>query len=70
MMEYPNLWLAEEDFPGWNEVYMLRAFLQYNSAFEIISCDSLLVNAYPDYFRANMPLCVENPGGSIWLRRL
>ena len=38
--EYPDAWVREGR--GWNEAYLLRAFLEYNRAFEIILWNSML----------------------------
>jgi hypothetical protein len=65
--EYPKEWVYEGR--AWNEIYMLRAFLQYNSAFEIVCFNTFLEQAYKDFFSQHMPLCLKNPGGSIWLRK-
>ncbi len=55
---------------AWNESYMLRSFLMYNSAFEIIFWNPFMLHFYPKILSEEMPLCWENPGGSIWLQRL
>jgi hypothetical protein len=65
--EYPREWVYEGR--AWNELYMLRAFLQYNSAFEIVCFNTFLEQAYTQFFTRHMPLCLKNRGGSIWLRR-
>lgn len=54
---------------AWNELYLLRAFLQFNTAFEIVLMNTFLEHFHEDFFRQHMPLCLVNPGGSIWLRR-
>lgn len=66
--EYPLDWVYEGR--AWNEVYVLRAFLQYNQEFEI-----QLFNTFIDWFHkekyfADMPLVQKNTGGSIWLKKL
>jgi predicted O-methyltransferase YrrM len=66
--EYPRAWLDENR--AWNELYMLRAFLQFNSSFRITLFNTYLEARYPDYFHAHMPLCMRNPGGSIWLQKV
>lgn len=65
--EYPREWVAEGR--AWNEAYAWRAFLQYNAAFEIQIINTCLEFLEPDWFRQNMPLCLKNVGGSMWLRR-
>ena len=65
--EYPREWI----FGGrsWNEVYALRAFLQFNEAFKIVMMNTFLEHFHEQRFAARMPLCLKNTGGSIWLRR-
>lgn len=63
--EYPADWLGSER-RFWNEAYLLRAFLMFNSAFR--------VETWPSYLAARDPerlhlLLDGPPGGSIWLRR-
>ena len=65
--EYPKEWIYEGR--AWNEDYMLRAFLQYNSAFEIVCFNTFLEHFFSGFFADKMPLCLRNPGGSIWLRK-
>ena len=65
--EYPKEWIYEGR--AWNEIYILHAFLQYNSSFEITCFNTFLEHFFEDYFITNMPLCLRNPGGSLWLRK-
>ena len=65
--EYPRAWVYENR--AWNELYLLRAFLQYNSSFRVILFNTFLEHFFRDYFAANMPLCLRNPGGSIWIQK-
>ena len=66
--EYPAEWVLNEK-RGWNEAYALRAFLQYNSAFEVVYWNNFASHFLRDQLAALMPLCLENEGGSIWLRK-
>jgi hypothetical protein len=65
--EYPEEWVF--DGKAWNEAYILRAFLQYNSRFELELFPSYLIQFHREYFQREMPLCLQNTGGSIWIRR-
>jgi len=65
--EYPRDWIYEGR--AWNEAYLLRAFLQYNSSFRIVLMNTFLERYHRDFFEQAMPLCLKNPGGSIWLRK-
>jgi hypothetical protein len=66
--EYPQDWV----FGGrsWNEGYALRAFLQFNTSFRIEFMNTFLEHFHEARFAQRMPLCLRNPGGSLWLRRV
>jgi predicted O-methyltransferase YrrM len=66
--EYPKEWLLEGR--AWNEAYILKAFLQYNSAFEILFWPSMLHIKYPNAVQPALPQLNRNPGASIYLRRI
>jgi hypothetical protein len=66
--EYPAQWLLEGC--SWNEDYLLRAFLQFNSAFKIELFATYIEHEREDWFAEHMPKCLMNPGGNIWLRRI
>ncbi|MGI8640396.1 MAG: class I SAM-dependent methyltransferase [Pyrinomonadaceae bacterium] len=70
-IHYPFEYIPEwvEQNRAWNEAYLLRAFLQYNEAFEIVFFNTYLEHSYPERFIKDMPLCMKNVGGSIWLRK-
>lgn len=65
--EYPEAWVNEGRF--WNENYMLRAFLEFNSAFEIVFFADYLARAYRSELGNCLPLSLKNSGASLWLRR-
>ncbi len=65
--EYPAEWIKARR--AWTEAYQLRAFLQYNSEFEILLFTNFLLQRHRPWFEANAPLFLRNPGGNIWLRR-
>ena len=67
--EYLEEWVLQEK-RSWNEAYALHAFLQYNSAFEIVYWNNFASHRLRDDLAMLMPLCLENEGGSIWLRRV
>ena len=66
--EYPGEWLREGR--GWNEQYVLRSFLQFNSAFRIKLYTSFMVLRHTGWYQQHMPNCLNNPGGQIWLERV
>lgn len=63
--EYPKEWIYEGR--AWNEIYMLRTFLQYNNGFRIVLMNTFMEHFHEPFFREKMPLCLKNPGGSIWI---
>lgn len=65
--EYPKEWIHEGRV--WNEAYMVRAFLQYNSAFEVLLMNTYMAHFHREFFAAHMPACLLNTGGSLWLRK-
>ena len=77
--EYPKEWVYNGR--AWNETYMLRSFLQYNSKFMVVFFNTFLQHFHQNLFAAEMPLCLKGveynwngvniwTGGSIWLRKL
>lgn len=73
--EYPQKWI--EEGRAWNEAYLLRAFLQYNSAFEVSFFNSfmachhagILARSVPDMLK--VPSAKETIGNSsLWLRKI
>jgi hypothetical protein len=66
--EYLEEWVLSEK-RSWNEAYLVHAFLQYNSAFEIVYWNNYAFHFLSAELRAAMPLCLGNEGGSLWLRK-
>ena len=56
--EYPEPWVSEGW--GWNETYLLRAFLEYNEAFEVV--------LWADMLRTMGHIAGDC--GSLWLRKV
>lgn len=65
--EYPKEWIYQGR--AWNENYLLRAFLQYNTQFKIVFFNAFLRCFYHDRLQREMPLCAKNPGTSFWMQR-
>jgi hypothetical protein len=65
--EYPRAWVFEGR--AWNEHYLLRAFLQYNDAFEIVLHGPLTIGLFAEQLGNLGPLVARNPGGSLRIRR-
>jgi predicted O-methyltransferase YrrM len=66
--EYPKEWLLEGR--AWNEQYILRAFLEFNTQFEIILFNAYLELIYREELEKKFPLIFKNGGGSIWIKRI
>ena len=68
---YPFEYLKEWVYEGraWNEAYLLRAFMQYNRAFEIQFFTSFLLDKHREIFESLMPLCLKCPGANLWLKK-
>lgn len=64
--EYPEYWVKEfyRGF-GWNEAYLLKAFLSGNRDYKIIYWDSCM-----RHFFAERVLYDKEEGGSIWIQKL
>ena len=67
--EYPEQWIVEHN-RGWNEIYLLRAFFMYNSHFKMILFSSHMESFNEEWYRNNMPLCLQTRGQSIWFKKV
>ena len=65
--EYPPDWLLKGWY--WNEDYILRAFLSFNSAWQIHLFGNYAVRVFGKFLAEKMPLCLKNPGGSLYIQR-
>ena len=65
--EYPEEWIREGR--AWNESYVLKSFLQYNSAFRIVLFNSYLGLHHRAAVEQHLPLFLQNTGGSLWIER-
>jgi hypothetical protein len=64
--EYPRHWVMEGR--AWNEIYVLRAFLEFNARFEILLFNTYITEFHRKFVEERFPLCLRNTGGSLWLR--
>jgi hypothetical protein len=66
--EYPREWIERGIY--WNEDYLLRAFLQFNSGFKVLFCNTYAATFLASEYDRTMPLARRrNVGGSIWIER-
>jgi hypothetical protein len=65
--EYPREWVYQGR--AWNEAYVVRALLMFNSAWEIVFFNAFIAARHPEAFAASLPAAAASPGASLWLRR-
>lgn len=65
--EYPDVWIFEKK-RSWNEIYAVRAFLMYNTRFEVIYFNNYFGRKHADQLAAAYGEPIKNPGGGIWMR--
>jgi len=53
----------------WTEQYLVQAFLAFNSAFEVMFCNSYMGLKYGPDMRNTFPVSNAYGGGSLWIRR-
>lgn len=70
--EYPKAWVIDGNGRfGWNEAYILRAFLMYQDKFEILFHNDFLQTFHADWLSKHMPTyATRGRGSSIWLRKV
>jgi predicted O-methyltransferase YrrM len=66
--EYPESWFREGR--AWNEAYLVRAFLQNNDDYRIVLFSSYVARQFRTLLEKHMPLCLQNTGGALWLRKV
>jgi hypothetical protein len=66
--EYPLDWI--EEGRSWNEIYLLRAFLMHNTAYETMLFTSYLSHLYTNELKEVNPLFSIENGSSFWIRKL
>ena len=69
--EYPKDWVIYGNGRfGWNEAYVLRAFLSNQDNYEIILFNNYLQTFHQQWLSDNIPAYSDyGKGGSIWLRK-
>jgi hypothetical protein len=68
--DYPQEWVLSGR--GWNEQYVLQAFLEFNGAFEVLLANAWMTRAHPQVLAQAVPGFPESTpggGGSFWMRR-
>lgn len=65
--EYPANWIMKG--MGWNELYLLRAFLQYNDSWEIVFFNHYMAREHRDLYCDEWRKISDLGGGSFWMRK-
>lgn len=70
--EYPSSWVLEGW--GWNEIYLMQSFLDFNSAFEVAFSVHWMLQNHPEALREAFPDLSEREtklysSASLWIRR-
>jgi predicted O-methyltransferase YrrM len=65
--EYPSAWILYHR-RAWTETYLLRAFLQFNDAFEIVLFSDYLARFHQEAAARSFPSMLTSRPGSLWLR--
>jgi predicted O-methyltransferase YrrM len=65
--EYPEEWVMQGW--GWNEIYLVRAFLSFNDRFDILWGAQYMLYTHPDEVIAAFPAIPRMDGGALWLQR-
>jgi len=68
--EYPLNHVLGNRWFSWNEAYLLRSFLIFNSQFEIIFWNSFLEHSKSDFLQRDFPLYFKGGSASLWIRKL
>lgn len=67
--EYPRNWVIDEN-RNWNEQYLLRAFLQFNSEWSVLWAAHLMGTRFRKDVQATFPRYPHRGGGgSFWMQR-
>jgi len=73
LFDYPQDWVLGGR--SWNEMFALRAFLQYNNSFKMILFNTYLHDTQNQWLTANMPICLTKRdkafmhSGSLWMQK-
>jgi hypothetical protein len=66
--DYPSEWLTAGRY--WNENYFLRAFLSWNTEWQILFFNTYVHFMFGDLIKESMPLCAKNTGGSLYIQHV
>jgi hypothetical protein len=66
--EYPDQLLQQRR--GWNEDYLLQAFLAFNNEFQILLFNDWLWQEHPEIPMQHLPETADQRPGGLWIRRV
>lgn len=66
--EYVKEWVYEGR--AWQELYLLRAFLQDNPRYSIEYFQDFMFARHREFFEQHLPLCLKDSGGAFWIKKL
>jgi predicted O-methyltransferase YrrM len=66
--EYPEEWILGGR--AWNEDYLLKAFLQFNTAFKVMFFNTYVAAHHAAVAKQYLPLFMKNPGGGLWIEKV
>jgi hypothetical protein len=68
--EYPKAWVIDQG-RNWNEQYLVRAFLQFNTDWQVLWASHFMGTRYTTQVQSTFPRYPAlGGGGSIWLNRM
>jgi hypothetical protein len=65
--EYPLEWVRQGR--AWQETYLLRSFLMFNSAFSVRWFQDFMWHSHRDELTHRWPEMERGPGGTLWIQR-
>lgn len=66
--QYPVEWIKKG--MGWNEMFLLRAFLQYNDSWEIVFFNHYMAFTHPELYHEEWRTVSDLGGGSFWIKKV
>lgn len=65
--EYPKHWIEQQKC--YTEIYLIRAFLMNNPAYEILHFNSFIQYKERELIDRELPVLNQSEGGSLWIRK-
>ena len=66
--QYPKAWFYSGNI--WNEMYILRAFLQYNTRWEVVFYNHYMSIKHPELYHEKWRQEKDLGGGAFWMRKV